>query len=137
MTENILIGKTITAIYLAEDKKAIKFDVDGSEPIIAKTDGDCCSSTWIENVENPDTLIGSTILSVADLDMPEQSAKEEDYEVIAYYGMKITTAKGDCVLDYRNKSNGYYGGNLSWPGDYFYGGVNDQNVSKEEWKQIA
>lgn len=38
---NPLIGKKVVAVYLAEDKKAIKFDVEDGEPIIAKTDGDC------------------------------------------------------------------------------------------------
>lgn len=42
------------------------------------------------------------------------------------------------VIDYRNESNGYYSGNLSWgDGDYFYGGVYGQNVSKQDWQKIA
>ena len=53
------------------------------------------------------------------------------------YGVKITTDKGHIVIDYRNASNGYYGGNLSWPDDsYFYGGVHGQNESNEEWVDI-
>jgi len=31
---------------------------------------------------------------------------------VAYYGLRITTTKGRAVLDYRNTSNGYYGGGL-------------------------
>lgn len=132
---NPLIGKTLTAIWLAEDKKAIKFDV-GNESIEAKADGDCCSSSWIENIENPEAIIGSPILSVEDLDMPDLLHEEYD-DVTQCYGLKITSIKGTCTLDYRNESNGYYGGSLSWPGEYFYGGVYGQNVSKEEWKKIA
>lgn len=138
MKTHILVGKTITAVHLADDKKAIRFDVDGGEPIVAKTDGDCCSSTWIENVENPGAIIGSPVLSADDIAMPSRELKRDDYEVVAFYGFKIATAKGECVIDYRNESNGYYGGNLAWPdGDYFYGGVYGQNISKEEWRQIA
>ncbi len=42
---------------------------------------------------------------------------------------------GACVIDYRNESNGYYGGDLVWPGKahHFYGGVYGQNVSTERW----
>lgn len=136
--ENPLLGKTLTAIYLAEDQKAVKFEINGEEPIVARADGDCCSRTWIENVENPEVLVGSPILTVENLDMPQTPRDEGDYDdVTVCYGLKITTAKGTCTLDYRNESNGYYGGDLSWPGDYFYGGVYGQNVSKEEWKKIA
>jgi hypothetical protein len=35
-----------------------------------------------------------------------------DVDVVAYYGLKITTETGIAVLDYRNDSNGYYGGSL-------------------------
>jgi hypothetical protein len=132
----ILVGRTITAVYLAEDKKAIRFDVAGGDPIIAKADGDCCSSTWIENIENAEALIGTPVLSASDISMRED--QRDDDGLIQFYGFKISTAKGDCILDYRNESNGYYGGNLSWPGDgYFYGGVFGQNVSKEEWREVA
>ncbi len=55
-----------------------------------------------------------------------------------YYGCKITTDKGHIIIDYRNESNGYYGGDIVWPDDRsFYGGVFGQNVSDEKWKDIA
>lgn len=139
MKGNALIGKTVTAVYLASDKKALRFDVEGGEPIIARADGDCCSSTWIESLDTPDLLVGGVVTAVEDIEMPDLGQKDE-YEVIAYYGSKITTTKGACVIDYRNESNGYYGGNIVWPDDeygYFYGGVYGQNVSSEEWTQIA
>lgn len=138
MTEmhNPLVGKMITAIYLAEDMKAIKFDVLDGDPIIAKCDGDCCSDTWVENIENPSAAIGSVVTVAADIDMPDLG-NMPDRDVVAYYGFKIETAKGTCVIDYRNDSNGYYGGSLSWPGDEsFYGGVFHQNVSEENWKEV-
>jgi hypothetical protein len=134
-TKNPLLDKIVTAIHLASDKKAIRFDVANEEPLIAKTDGDCCSHSWIEHVENADAIIGTPILSVEDL--PLESEDSDDGRIM-HYGLKITTAKGTCVLDYRNESNGYYGGNLSWPNDcYLYGGVYGQNISNEDWQQIT
>lgn len=64
---------------------------------------------------------------------------EDDYgnQEIQYYGFHIRTENGDCTIDYRNQSNGYYGGNLSWDDKDFYGGVFGQNVSTEEWKLIS
>jgi hypothetical protein len=126
-----MVGKTLSKVELATDKKAIRFTVDG-ETIVAKCDGDCCSSTWIESVEMPAGGLPAKILEATELDLPSQ--QPDDYELIQLYGLKLTTDKGDFVLDYRNESNGYYGGNLSWPGEYHYGGVHGQNDSTEEWE---
>lgn len=134
---NPLVGKIVTAVYLADDGGAIRFDVDGGDPVVARADGDCCSHTWIESVDSPERLIGVPVVSVEDLEMPDLGSPDED-DVIAYYGCKIVTEKGDVVIDYRNESNGYYGGDLSWPTDsYFYGGVYGQNVSTENWRLLA
>jgi len=132
---NPLIGKTITSIEVAKDKKAIKFNLADANSIIVKADGDCCSSTWIESLDMPEAILGAPVTAVEDIPMPDLGQPE--YDVIQYYGCKITTTKGSCVIDYRNESNGYYGGNLSWPeDDYFYGGVYGQNISKEEWETV-
>lgn len=135
--ENDLIGKTIVAIWLADDNGAIRFDTTDGDEIIARADGECCSKTWIESLDAPDVLIGSPIISVEDIDMPDLGTPEE-CECLAYYGCKITTAKGSCVIDYRNDSNGYYGGSLVWPShEYFYGGVWRQNKSTMQWQKVV
>jgi hypothetical protein len=141
--EHVLVGKVLRDVLLAKDQQAIKFVLaDGSE-IIARCDVDCCSSTWIEDVNNPEFAVGSEIVSAVDIDMPEgwmaRPTKHDDRyeEEMEYYGFKITTAKGVCTIEYRNSSNGYYGGNLSWPGEYYYGGVYEQNESKGEWQSCV
>jgi len=48
-----LQDKTITGIEIAEDHKAMRFLIEGADPIVAKADGYCCSSSWIEHVELP------------------------------------------------------------------------------------
>ncbi len=132
--QDALNGKKIVKVWLAADKLAIRFDVEDGDPVVARVDGDCCSSTWIESLDAPALLLG-TVLDVEDLDVPDLGSPDE-YECLAYYGCKITTNRGACVIDYRNSSNGYYGGNLSWPGEHFYGGVSGQNVSNEDWGEI-
>lgn len=137
MRENPLVGKKVVAVHLASDGGAIKFDVEGHEPIIAHADGDCCSHSWIEYVETPENLLG-TVTAVEDVDLGKPDESNEEHECLRFYGCKIHTERGSSLLDYRNSSNGYYGGSLEWPGKAcFYGGVFGQNVSKEEWKQIA
>ncbi len=135
---NQLIGRTLSAIWIAKDKQAIRFDTTDGEQIIAKCYGDCCSHTWIEHVEGAGDVLGSPVLIAEDVPMPEQVYDKEQYECIAFYGFKIGTEKGEMLIDYRNESNGYYGGNLSWPRkDDFYGGVHGQNVLKEEWEKLT
>lgn len=131
--EKFLVEKTLTKVEVTTDKKAIRFTVDG-EIVVAKCEGDCCSVTWIEHVSMPAGGLPAKILAVEELCLGSQSPDE--YDVIQFYGMKITTDKGELVLDYRNSSNGYYGGNLSWPGEYYYEGVYNQNVCNEEWADV-
>ena len=98
--------------------------------------GDCCSHTWIEEVLNFDALLMTPVLNVDDIELSEefqQPTKHPDQyeEEMQYYGLAIETAKGRCVIAYRNSSNGYYGGSLSWPGDYSH-----QVDPKITWKEI-
>jgi hypothetical protein len=133
--ENSLIGKTLAGMKIAEDKQALLFQaVDGD--LVARCDGDCCSQTWVENVDMPALGFPATVLAVEDIDMPDLGDMD-GCDVVAYYGCKITTDKGDILIDYRNDSNGYYGGSLTWPGERHYGGVFNQNESKEVWRDIA
>ena len=133
-----LDDKTITGVELSEDKKAIRFLIEGGDPIVAKCDADCCSHTWIEHVELPALGFPAKVLSAAALDLPGSQDDHPDHDCLQGYGLKITTDKGDLIIDYRNSSNGYYGGSLSWPDDkYFYGGVYGQNVSNEKWQPVT
>jgi len=84
------------------------------------------------------------VLSVENIDLPGSLENHEEDECLQVYGLKICTDKGEIVIDYRNSSNGDYGGNLWWPNledpeayNYFYGGVYGQNISNEEWKPLS
>lgn len=134
--KNVLVGKTIQAVYLSQDREAIKFVLDNGDEVIARCDGDCCSYTWIESVELPS--LPAHVRSAEDVDLPETaSVHETSVDCVAYYGLKLVTSTGHLIIDYRNNSNGYYGGSLVWPGDYFYGGVYDQNGSTEGWVKLS
>ncbi len=132
---NILIGKTLLGMKIANDKEAILFITDSGE-ITVKCDADCCSHTWVEHIELPALGFPAVVFGAVDLNMPDLGDME-GCDVVTYYGFKITTDKGEIVIDYRNDSNGYYGGNLSWPDDRHYGGVHRQNISAMRWVDIA
>jgi hypothetical protein len=141
METHVLIGKTIKEVQVADDQGAIRFVLDDGNEIVARADGDCCSHSWIEDVINHEAIIGSPVLLAQDIDMPESynpgATKHGHYEEeMAFYGFEIKTAKGTCTIEYRNSSNGYYGGDLKWTDDHFYGGVYGQNCSKENWKPV-
>jgi hypothetical protein len=132
-------GKTIAAINVAADKEAIQFILADGSTVIARCDADCCSHTFIESIEAPAFGFPATVVKAVELDWDKEPLSDEEYECLQFYGFKIETDKGDIVIDYRNSSNGYYGGSLVWPDDesYFYGGVHGQNISKEEWKPLV
>ena len=113
--QRALLGKTITGFTLSPTGERIIFELANSSPVILVAEGDCCSTSWIEHVDAPDCLIG-TVNAVNEIDMPNlgniDGQRHTGVDVVSYYGLKITTEKGICVLDYRNDSNGYYGGSL-------------------------
>jgi hypothetical protein len=136
MKDNKLVGKTIQKVYVAEDRMAIKFITSEGEEIIAKTDGDCCSHSYIQHVEFS-SIFPAKVFKVEDVQMSDLPQAEDSYgDVTACYGFKVFTDKGIFFLEYRNDSNGYYGGHLSWDDEYFYGGVHGQNVSNEKWEEL-
>ena len=134
--ENKLVGKKIVDVKIAEDKLAMLFVCDNGEELVVRVDADCCSYTWIESVELPALGFPFTVIACDDLDMNKEPLENEEYECLQFYGAKITTDKGDMVIDYRNDSNGYYGGDIVWPGEGFYGGVYGQNESNMDWRDI-
>lgn len=132
-----LIGKTITEMKIARDKKAILFISDCGLHYVAKVEGDCCSTSWVESIEMPALGLPFRILQITDLELNKGPVSNDEYEYLQFYGAKVSTDKGDMIIDYRNESNGYYGGDITWPGSYFYPGVFKQNESREEWVDIV
>jgi hypothetical protein len=108
MKRDELIGQPITGVFLSDDKEYIKFVTPKGDCVLMAY-GDCCSHTWIENVD----LFGdlSVVESLEHTKLREDG--EVDYEVIRYYGLEIKMTRGTITVDYRNSSNGYYGGELT------------------------
>lgn len=134
--KNILVGKVLTGIKLAADKHAILFQTSEGD-IKVDVDGDCCSQSWVESIELPALGFPCYVRAVEDLELNKEPVSNEEYECLQFYGLKIVSSKGEIIIDYRNESSGYYGGNLSWPdGGYFYGGVFGQNKSNYDWQDV-
>lgn len=125
ITHEEMIGASVSKAYfetgyivLITDKGNFNSEVEGT----------CCSHTWIENVEFP-SFVPWIIKNLENIEDPEVETpcKENDkscncnsdteygHEYIQYYGYRITTERGEHLeIDFRNDSNGYYGGYLYW-----------------------
>jgi hypothetical protein len=112
-TSNPLIGKTILKIEISDDKETITFFCEDAY-VVGECYADCCSSTWIENVEYPALGYPAKVLNVEDLGLTRAEEEHPEHDYLQVYGYKISTDKGDLVIDFRNSSNGYYGGSLDW-----------------------
>jgi hypothetical protein len=130
-----LTGRTIRTVVLNAARDQIDFAFhDGS--VLLGVEGDCCSSSWIEHMDIPDDIAGAKITSIDDdfsmdedeyitmhgsviaqAKLTERAMEREDSgysrdNCITVYQTKFHTTKGTITLEYRNESNGYYGGYL-------------------------
>ena len=109
-----LIGKTILSYKLEDGGAKLTFTTDKGD-IVYETYGDCCSSSWFSDVVGVGNLIGETVLEVVERQewSEEETKKAEaqgEYDVLSLYGYLIKTERGICDMEFRNDSNGYYGG---------------------------
>jgi hypothetical protein len=108
-----MIGKKLASVVLSDASGRVTFTfADGLERSF-DVEGDCCSHSWIEYLEMPGDIAGATLLSVDDSAPITQSHDEHDDDgEISVYNTSFKTDRGEIVLEYRNSSNGYYGGYL-------------------------
>lgn len=78
--------------------------------------GDCCSYSWFESINNPENLMDARVIGIEEKEeyYEEESFKEGVDEVIKIYGYTLKTHKGYTDIEFRNSSNGYYGGSCEY-----------------------
>ena len=115
----VLKGQRILSIDLGECNERITFHTD-SQSFHFICDASCCSESWINHISGIECLLGEIVLEVQEIELEEiqegekgHSGKQECDQVLMY---KIITEKGTCDIEFRNSSNGYYGGSLSFIG---------------------
>ncbi len=124
-----MIGRTLASVALSSNKAQIVITfTDGARQTFG-VEGDCCSSSWIEHLEAPNDVNGATVLAIEDggsVDatnddklnpkrppMYDGDDNNREHECLLVYSTTFRTTRGDIVLEYRNSSNGYYGGSLT------------------------
>jgi hypothetical protein len=101
-----LKGKTILSVEHSDE--TLRFNLKG-DAVCFEAVGDCCSSSFIESLDNPEAFKDAVFDSVKSV---SGESKDIDYEVHKWTFYKFKTSKGLCTLSFRNESNGYYDGYL-------------------------
>lgn len=121
----LIKNKKIIQVEINKAKDALRFDCADGSKFSMYVEADCCSSSWIENIDGVDRLMNAEIVEIDGVKMDEISEyyrgdseyrREDDHhehDVLKFYSMKIKTTKGMCEIEYRNSSNGYYGASVS------------------------
>ncbi len=116
-----LTDKVLIAISLDSLKEKLILHTNAGDYLF-ETYGDCCSQSWVEHfdqVKEASVILGFREIEI-DPSYAEASAKPtvtdfDEYEM-KYYFYEILTDKGSLMIEMRNSSNGYYGGDLCFQG---------------------
>lgn len=102
--------KTLLTVGLNADKTELQVDfIDGSQFILG-VEGDCCSKSWIEHLTiGPEPLAGAKYSGYHEYLVSTQNVP---YNLRQIYEAVICTDRGAIRMEFRNDSNGYYGGNV-------------------------
>lgn len=112
MSESELVGKTIEKIYLNAEKNLIAFKCFDST-ISYRVEGDCCSCSWVEHLSVTKLPFKVSFIKEHCLGEDKQDIRDDHKRVLVYSTILVDCEnKKTIVLEYRNDSNGYYGGYL-------------------------
>lgn len=119
-----MVGRKIESVTLDKSKDVVTFKFQDGHIRRFGVEGDCCSHSWIEHLERPMGLEGATLTGHdhggtvdATEDDAENPQREDggyrEHECLQVYQDIFHMDRGDICLEYRNSSNGYYGGCLT------------------------
>lgn len=111
-----LVGKTVQSVRLSPDKEYFFLVTEDAREYQYRVEGDCCSSSWIEHLSTPPQVEGAVITEVRD--EGGEDVPSDEHECLTVYQTHFRTNRGDITLEYRNSSNGYYGGFLVFMGSH-------------------
>ncbi len=125
-----MVGRKLASVTLNKERNTIAFAFEDGKVQTFGVEGDCCSRSWIEHLEMPNDIKGATITGAHDSDYVNATEDDEknpvvnpgdyqprEYECLKVYQTVFHTDRGDISLEYRNSSNGYYGGSLTDEGE--------------------
>ena len=109
-----LLQEIVCGIYTNQERDILAFQTVTSDSfLVYAAEGDCCSQSWFESINNPENIIGAEIIG-----LEIKPVVEKDGPGLLAYGITLKTEKGYCDIEYRNENNGYYGGSCELITDY-------------------
>lgn len=102
-----LVGETINYIYRNDDD-FIVFLTNADRFWGYLWCGECCLNTWIEDIINPENMIGSPIISVVEKEYVDTDGDDTSF------GYLITTAKGYTDIELRSDQSSFYSGTFDY-----------------------
>lgn len=106
-----IVGKTVTRYVLSPDRYFLRLWFSDGMDVILEAYGEGDSDTWFASIDSPEALL-STILAIGEIQFPTDNSPPDGNRSEKMYGLAVKTQAGYVVIEYRNSSNGYYGGNL-------------------------
>ena len=113
-----LVGRTINKIFMSHEY--LQLDTSGGT-FVYTVEGDCCSVSYFYDFYGVEKLLkGNPVVSVKEIELDEPTdADARRGDVVRAYGFEIVTEDPELgevtsVFSFRNDSNGYYGGWMSF-----------------------
>lgn len=107
-----IVGMCVLEAHLVEGDLKLKTIKEGHTYAVELIpDGECCSTSWIESVNDLKDLKGAILFSFEHVSGHSES---DAHSKIDYDFYKFRTSKGYVDVEMRNESNGYYSGWLDY-----------------------
>lgn len=116
MSMDLLEGKTLAGVEGENGDDFLDFAIDGGEVVRWDVYGDCCSTSWIDDIDIDCTFpcVVTEVDEGTDHDKWDKDLENSpEYEVIETLFATVKTTTGRITLTFRNDSNGYYGSCVS------------------------
>lgn len=104
-----LLYKTILKLEIDEAGEYLRFTTNEKQVYVYYSEGECCSSSWFQYITGVMYLFNTQILDIKEIEI-NNNVIETKKGCIQLYKIEIDTTKGYVDFEYRNESNGYYGG---------------------------
>lgn len=113
------VGAMILSIWIDSERQYLLIKTNRGDYNFNAV-GDCCSRSWFEHITGICNVIGAIVLDIPEL-RPEEISREniKEFDVLQNYQTKLKTNRGELFIEFRNESNGYYGGWLSFESDQY------------------
>lgn len=103
-----------TLVSLTHNSSTITLTTTNHE-VVLSAEGDCCSHSWFEHVDDFDAVGGEITEFTNDDPYHDEDRPDivDRYDHMEYQFMTLKTTKGRVHIEMRNSSNGYYGGYIA------------------------